>query len=185
MFVFWRKKKFKFINKDKVIICMFWMDNYQVCTRSWNCRTEASSEKIVWQKRSRRQIACLALTTCKFVEMGQFNLARTVSRKTPFYFNYLSFSTICVRATWVSKRHQLFWRKLSERTRRIFLLLSMHVTTFSIVVTPTLGRVLIFLYLTNYSPYGKVERCTYNFSKMSSIANHFAHLKVPFSSTDP
>ena len=81
-----------------------------------------------------------------------------------FTLNYLSFSTICVRATWVSKRHQLFWRKLSERTRRIFLLLSMHVTTFSIVVTPTLGKVLIFLDLTNYSPYGKVERYTYNFS---------------------
>ena len=77
------------------------------------------------------------------------------------------------------------WRKLSERTRRIFLLLSMHVTTFSIVVTPTLGKVLIFLDFTNYSPYGKVESYTYNFSYMSLIANHFAHLKVPFSSTDP
>ena len=147
-------------------------------------RSQQWKDFLAKKKDCRRQIACLALT-CWFVEMGQFNLARTVSRKTPFYFNYLSFSTICVRATWVSKRHQLFWRKLSERTRRIFLLLSMHVTTFSIVVTPTLGRVLIFLDLTNYSPYGKVERCTYNFSKMSSIANHFAHLKVPFSSTDP
>ena len=51
--------------------------------------------------------------------------------------SYFSCSTICVRATWVSKRHQLFCRKASDRTRTIFLLLSMHDTTFSTSVTPT------------------------------------------------
>ena len=51
--------------------------------------------------------------------------------------SHLSCSTTCVRATWVSKRHQLFCRKASERTRTIFLLLSMQDTTFSTIVTPT------------------------------------------------
>ena len=37
-----------------------------------------------WQ--CRRQIACLAFTKCWFVEMSQFNLPRTVSRNTSFYF---------------------------------------------------------------------------------------------------
>ena len=49
-------------------------------------RSQQWKDCLAKKKDCRRQIACLALTTCWFVEMGQFNLARTVSRKTPFYF---------------------------------------------------------------------------------------------------
>ena len=146
VFVFFEEKKFKFIKNDKVKTCMFWKDNNLVRTQSWNCRTEASSEKIFRQKRKTVDVKSPGwhqqrVGLLKWVSSIWRGLCLATRL---FTLNYLSFSTICVRATWVSKRHQLFWRKLSERTRRIFLLLSMHVTTFSIVVTPTLGRVLIF-----------------------------------------
>ena len=148
-------------------------------------RSQQWKDCLAKKKDCRRQIACLALTTCWFVEMGQFNLARTVSRNTPFYlklplvFHHLRESDVGFKTTPI-----ILEKAVGENQEDLPAALHARDNILN-RCNADLGKSSHFLDLTNYSPYGKVERCTYNFSKMSSIANHFAHLKVPFSSTDP
>ena len=136
-----------------------------------------------WQ--CRRQIAWLALTTCWFVEMSQFNLARTVSRNTSFYFK-LPLVFHHLRESDVGFKTTPIILEKAVRENQEDLPAALHARDNILNrCNADLGKSSHFLDLTNYSSHGKVEWCTYNLSKMSSIANHFVHLKVPFSSTDP